>query len=163
MGGERLYDWLGRIHFDGGCARRSDRREARLHRGICPVYQVGWRNGFVEISSVLVLIFGAAFIFQERRCAQPMLPLELFSQRPFLLSSVVGLRVNIAFYGLIFVLSLYIQKQNGLSPLDRAGVRAHDGRGIAVQYPGTTLERAVRRGARHRSGRHDRGRGGGGP
>lgn len=79
--------------------------------------KVGWRNGFVEISSVLVLIFGAAFIFQERRYAQPMLPLELFSQRPFWLSAVVGLWVNIAFYGLIFVLSLYFQKQNGLSPL----------------------------------------------
>ncbi len=33
------------------------------------------------------------------------------------LSAVVGLWVNIAFYGLIFVLSLFFQKQNGLSPL----------------------------------------------
>jgi MFS family permease len=30
---------------------------------------------------------------------------------------VVGLLVNIAFYGLIFVLSLYFQKQHGFSPL----------------------------------------------
>jgi DHA2 family methylenomycin A resistance protein-like MFS transporter len=66
---------------------------------------------------VLAVVFGAAFIFQERRYAQPMLPLELFSKRRFWLSAVVGLWVNIAFYGLIFVLSLYFQKQNGLSPL----------------------------------------------
>jgi DHA2 family methylenomycin A resistance protein-like MFS transporter len=46
-----------------------------------------------------------------------MLPLELFSKRPFWLSVVLGLLVNTAFYGLIFVLSLYFQKQNGLSPL----------------------------------------------
>jgi DHA2 family methylenomycin A resistance protein-like MFS transporter len=77
----------------------------------------GWRSTFVEISAVLVLLFGAAFIFQERRCKQPMLPLELFSNRPFWLSTVVGLLVNIAFYGLIFVLSLYFQKQHGFSPL----------------------------------------------
>jgi MFS transporter, DHA2 family, methylenomycin A resistance protein len=79
--------------------------------------KVGWRSGFVEIASVLVVIFGAAFILQERRYEQPMLPLELFSKRPFWLSVVVGLLVNTAFYGLIFVLSLYFQKQNGLSPL----------------------------------------------
>jgi DHA2 family methylenomycin A resistance protein-like MFS transporter len=79
--------------------------------------KVGWRSGFVEIASVLVVIFGAAFILQERRYEQPMLPLELFSKRPFWLSVVVGLLVNAAFYGLIFVLSLYFQKQNGLSPL----------------------------------------------
>ena len=34
-----------------------------------------------------------------------------------LLTSLVGLLVNIAFYGLIFVFSLYFQRINGLSPL----------------------------------------------
>jgi DHA2 family methylenomycin A resistance protein-like MFS transporter len=79
--------------------------------------KVGWWNSYVEIAAALAVILGAAFIFQERRYEQPMLPLELFSRRPFWLSAVVGLWVNIAFYGLIFVLSLYFQKQNGLSPL----------------------------------------------
>jgi DHA2 family methylenomycin A resistance protein-like MFS transporter len=79
--------------------------------------KAGWRNGFVETGAVLAVVFGAAFVFQERHYAQPMLPLELFSKRPFWLSAVVGLWVNIAFYGLIFVLSLYFQKQNGFSPL----------------------------------------------
>jgi MFS transporter, DHA2 family, methylenomycin A resistance protein len=72
---------------------------------------------FVAIALVLAVIFGAAFVLQERRCKQPMLPLELFSEPPFWLSVVVGLLVNTAFYGLIFVLSLYFQKQSGLSPL----------------------------------------------
>jgi DHA2 family methylenomycin A resistance protein-like MFS transporter len=77
----------------------------------------GWRSTFVETGAALAVLFGAAFIFRERRCEQPMLPLELFSKRPFWLSAVVGLLVNIAFYGLIFVLSLYFQKQHGFSPL----------------------------------------------
>jgi MFS transporter, DHA2 family, methylenomycin A resistance protein len=79
--------------------------------------KVGWRGPFVEMAFALAVISGAAFILQERRHEQPMLPLELFSKRPFWLSVVVGLLVNTAFYGLIFVLSLYFQKQNGLSPL----------------------------------------------
>jgi DHA2 family methylenomycin A resistance protein-like MFS transporter len=74
-----------------------------------------WR--FVEVASVMAVLFAAAFVLQERRCDQPMLPLELFSKHPFWLSVVVGLWVNTAFYGLIFVLSLYFQKQGGLSPL----------------------------------------------
>ncbi len=45
-----------------------------------------------------------------------MLPLSLFRHRMFALTSLVGLLVNVAFYGLIFVFSLYFQRVNGLSP-----------------------------------------------
>jgi DHA2 family methylenomycin A resistance protein-like MFS transporter len=45
-----------------------------------------------------------------------MLPLLLFRHRMFALTALVGLLFNIAFYGLIFVLSLYFQKVNGWSP-----------------------------------------------
>ena len=45
-----------------------------------------------------------------------MLPLSLFRHRMFALTALVGLLFNIAFYGLIFVLSLYFQKINGWSP-----------------------------------------------
>jgi MFS transporter, DHA2 family, methylenomycin A resistance protein len=57
------------------------------------------------------------FVWRESRAAQPMLPLSLFGHRLFALTSLVGLLVNVAFYGLIFVLSLYFQRVNGLSPL----------------------------------------------
>ena len=46
-----------------------------------------------------------------------MLPLSLFTHRLFALTSLVGLLVNVAFYGLIFVFSLYFQRVNGWSPL----------------------------------------------
>jgi DHA2 family methylenomycin A resistance protein-like MFS transporter len=41
----------------------------------------------------------------------------MFAHRLFALTSLVGLLVNVAFYGLIFVFSLYFQRVNGLSPL----------------------------------------------
>jgi hypothetical protein len=44
-----------------------------------------------------------------------MLPLSLFRHRMFALTSLVGVLVNVAIYGLIFVLSLYFQQVNGLS------------------------------------------------
>ena len=55
------------------------------------------------------------FIVRERRASQPMLPLSLFAHRMFALTSLVGLLVNVAFYGLIFVFSLYFQRVNGMS------------------------------------------------
>ena len=45
-----------------------------------------------------------------------MLPPSLFKHHMFAVASLVGLLVNVAFYGLIFVSSLYFQRLNGLSP-----------------------------------------------
>jgi MFS transporter, DHA2 family, methylenomycin A resistance protein len=78
--------------------------------------RVGWSNAWVLAGFVAFAILAAFFLIQERRAHQPMLPLSLFKHRMFALTSAVGLLVNVAFYGLIFVLSLYFQQINGLSP-----------------------------------------------
>ena len=77
----------------------------------------GWSNPWVLAGFAAFIVLAAAFVFQERRAKQPMLPLSLFRNRMFALTSAIGLLVNVAFYGLIFVLSLYFQQVNGLSPL----------------------------------------------
>jgi len=61
-------------------------------------------------------VLAILFVVRELRAPQPMLPLSLFKHRLFALTSLVGLLVNVAFYGLIFVFSLYFQRVNGLSP-----------------------------------------------
>jgi DHA2 family methylenomycin A resistance protein-like MFS transporter len=78
---------------------------------------MGWSNRWVLAGFGAAALLGVLFVVQERRASQPMLPLSLFANRLFSLTSLVGLLVNIAFYGLIFVLSLYFQQVNGLSPL----------------------------------------------
>ena len=65
---------------------------------------------------VTALILAILFVVQERRASQPMLPLSLFAHRIFALTAMVGLLVNVAFYGLIFIFSLYFQRVNGWSP-----------------------------------------------
>jgi len=45
-----------------------------------------------------------------------MLPLPLFANSTFSAAALVGLLVNVAFYGLIFVFSLYFQRINNWSP-----------------------------------------------
>jgi MFS transporter, DHA2 family, methylenomycin A resistance protein len=76
----------------------------------------GWNDPFVIAGFVASSALALLFVLHERRAAQPMLPLSLFRHRLFALTSLAGLLVNVAFYGLIFVFSLYFQRVNGLSP-----------------------------------------------
>jgi DHA2 family methylenomycin A resistance protein-like MFS transporter len=78
---------------------------------------LGFGNPFVIAGFVGSALLALLFVAQEARSSHPMLPLSLFAHRLFALTSLVGLLVNIAFYGLIFVFSLYFQRVNGLSPL----------------------------------------------
>jgi DHA2 family methylenomycin A resistance protein-like MFS transporter len=59
----------------------------------------------------------AGFVALEARAASPMLPLRLFATRTFSVSALIGLLVNICFYGLIFVFSLLFQREQHLSAL----------------------------------------------
>jgi DHA2 family methylenomycin A resistance protein-like MFS transporter len=60
-------------------------------------------------------VLALLFVWQERRALQPMLPLSLFAKAMFSVTALVGLFLNIAFYGLIFVFNLYFQRINGWS------------------------------------------------
>ncbi|MGX1324170.1 DHA2 family methylenomycin A resistance protein-like MFS transporter [Bradyrhizobium sp. USDA 377] len=76
---------------------------------------LGWGHPAVLFAFASAAVLGVLFVWRESRAAQPMLPLSLFGHRLFTLTALVGLLVNIAIYGLIFVLSLYFQRINGLS------------------------------------------------
>jgi MFS transporter, DHA2 family, methylenomycin A resistance protein len=76
----------------------------------------GFDDAFVVAGFIAAAVAGVLFVRQEARARQPMLPLALFAQPMFAASSLVGLLVNIAIYGLLFVLSLYFQEVNGFSP-----------------------------------------------
>ena len=63
----------------------------------------------------LAVAAGAAFLFVEARSADPMLPLGLFRSLKVSAMMGVGLVVNFALYGFLFVLGLYFQRAHGLS------------------------------------------------
>ncbi|WP_159008659.1 MFS transporter [Bradyrhizobium sp. S69] len=76
---------------------------------------LGWSNAIVIGGFAAAAVLAVLFVWQERRAPQPMLPLSLFRHRIFALTALTGLLVNVAFYGLIFVFSLYFQQVNGWS------------------------------------------------
>jgi MFS transporter, DHA2 family, methylenomycin A resistance protein len=81
----------------------------------------GGSRGFTD--PAVLAGFGVAaaaaglFIAVEAHREYPMLPLRLFRSPTFSAATATGFVVNIAFYGLIFVLSLFFQRLQGLSPL----------------------------------------------
>ena len=56
--------------------------------------------------------------FVEPRAAEPILPLELFRNRVFSVSSAVGFIVGLALFGAITYLPLYLQDVKGHSPTE---------------------------------------------
>jgi DHA2 family methylenomycin A resistance protein-like MFS transporter len=78
---------------------------------------LGWSNRWVLVGFALGLVAIIAFLWVEARSKAPMLPLTLFNERVFTSATLVGFLTNIAFYGLIFVLSLFFQELRSYSAL----------------------------------------------
>ncbi len=58
----------------------------------------------------------AGFVLAESRAAEPILPLEIFRNRVFSVTSVIGFIIGLAFFGAITYLPLYLQDVKGHSP-----------------------------------------------
>lgn len=65
---------------------------------------------------VLGVLLIVAFIFVERRAAEPVLPLRLFKESVFSVAGVVGFVVGFAMFGAITYLPQYMQVVRGQSP-----------------------------------------------
>ncbi|WP_408262194.1 MFS transporter [Paraburkholderia phytofirmans] len=78
---------------------------------------LGLGHPLVAGGFVLALIAASAFVLVESRVAAPMLPLSLFSKRSFSVAVLFGICVNLTYYGMVFVLSLYLQRVRGYTPL----------------------------------------------
>ena len=70
--------------------------------------------GFAVAGAVLL----AVFVVVERRAAEPVLPLHLFSNRGFSSTSVVGFIVGLALFGAVTYLPVFFQIVHGESPTD---------------------------------------------
>jgi DHA2 family methylenomycin A resistance protein-like MFS transporter len=68
-------------------------------------------------ASILAIAAGISFYFAEAKSSEPMLPMGLFHLPNFSPAVIFGTIMNLTFYGLIFVLSLYLQQARGYSAL----------------------------------------------
>lgn len=78
---------------------------------------VGWTSGPILVALAAAAASATGFVLVESRAAAPMLPLSLFRVPAFSAATGIGLLLNFATYGQIFVLALYFQAARGYSPL----------------------------------------------
>jgi MFS transporter, DHA2 family, methylenomycin A resistance protein len=77
----------------------------------------GWTSTAVLGGLGLFVLALPAFVLLERGSRAPMLPPALFGGRRFCAPAVIGVLLNLGFYGLLFVVPLYFQRVQHLSPL----------------------------------------------
>jgi MFS transporter, DHA2 family, methylenomycin A resistance protein len=77
----------------------------------------GFADPLVLAGFGLAAVALGGFVAIEVVRRRPMLPLGLFRIRTFSVTSAIGVVINVAFYGLIFVLSLYFQDTRHYSVL----------------------------------------------
>jgi EmrB/QacA subfamily drug resistance transporter len=75
-----------------------------------------WGSGEIVALGIVSVVLLALFPFVEARAKEPILPLELFRNRNFTVSSAVGFIVGFALFGAVTYLPLYLQIVKGYSP-----------------------------------------------
>lgn len=84
--------------------------------------EYGWRDNRTIIYLFVGLIMAALFIVQEKRAIEPILPLHLFKNHTFNLTSLLGAVIGAGMFGAIVMLPLYMQVVKGYSASD-AGIK----------------------------------------
>lgn len=75
-----------------------------------------WASPVVLGLAALGILSLVAFLLVERRAAEPVLPLHLFRNRAFTVTSVIGLVIGFAMFGSVTYLPVYLQVVKGASP-----------------------------------------------
>lgn len=71
----------------------------------------------VVVASVLTVLAAAVFLVSQARGRYPMVGLALLRERTMVISATIGFALNVGFYGMIFLLSLYLQQAKGMTAL----------------------------------------------
>jgi MFS transporter, DHA2 family, methylenomycin A resistance protein len=110
-----------RVPFDWAGQAAAVAAMGGLTYGAIEAGTTGITSPRVLTAFAVAVVALAAFVLLQARGAHPMLPLSLFRSRTVSVSVVIGFAFMVGYYGLPFVMSLYLQQLRGLSAL-RAGV-----------------------------------------
>lgn len=82
----------------------------------------GWGSAEVVAALAVGVLLTVAFVWWERRTAEPMLPMGLFASRPFSSGNATIFFLSAALYGAVFFMAQFLQTAQGHGPLE-AGLR----------------------------------------
>jgi len=81
-----------------------------------------WSSPQLWFTLALGIITLGGFIYEERLADEPIMPLELFRERTFVLSGLIGFIIGFSLFGAITFLPLYLQVAKGSTP-SQAGLQ----------------------------------------
>jgi EmrB/QacA subfamily drug resistance transporter len=84
--------------------------------------EFAWSSPTIVGLALTGVVLLAAFLWQERRAQEPIIPLELFHSRVFDVAVAMGFTVGMAMFGAIIFIPLYLQVVYGASATS-AGLR----------------------------------------
>jgi EmrB/QacA subfamily drug resistance transporter len=90
--------------------------------GLVRSQSLGWSKPDVVIALAAGTALLVAFIWQELRTAEPMLPMQFFANRGFAVTNAVSIAMYFGMFGSIFFLSQFLQNVLHNTPL-QAGVK----------------------------------------
>jgi EmrB/QacA subfamily drug resistance transporter len=90
--------------------------------GVVRSQELGWTSGEVVFATAAGAVGVVLFLVWEAATDSPMLPLRLFENRTFALSNAATFLMYLGFFGVVFLMSQYLQFAHGYSPLG-AGLR----------------------------------------
>lgn len=78
--------------------------------------RLGWGAGGMLVSYAVLVVAAGSLLVRERRADNLVMPWSLFSRPSFAGANLVGFLFNLALYGSMFMLSLYLQHARGATP-----------------------------------------------
>ncbi|MEU1949875.1 MFS transporter, partial [Streptomyces sp. NPDC020125] len=108
---------------------------AALTAGLNEAGGRGWTDPLVLGALAAAPLAGALFLWLERRASAPALPPRLLSGFRFPAALAVGVLLNLGFYGLLFLTTLYFQRHRGWDPLSTGLALLPMGALVAVASP----------------------------
>ncbi len=77
-----------------------------------------WNSPIIIGLIVATVVFAVLFVFIESRAAEPVIPLKLFTNRNFNLTTAAGLITGVAMFGALAYMPTYLQMVTGVGATD---------------------------------------------
>ena len=93
-----------------------------------------WASAPIIAMAIAAVVLLAAFPFVERRAKEPILPMDLFRNRTFSVTSAIGFIVGLSLFGSVTFVPLYLQVVKGSTPTESGWLITPLMGGLLVTY-----------------------------
>jgi len=108
---------------------------ATLLNGLTNAQRLGWTSDPILLQFAIALVAAGSFVWWETRSRKPMLDLRLFESLPFAAASVVAFVLGAGIYGSTYLVPLFVQTIQGLTPTQAGLLLMPSGTVLVLIFP----------------------------